>query len=80
MLQEERFGKIIEYLKVNETAKIRDLAKLVCVSVDTIVFCHICAEILKYFIIHANTSLYSKYLLDTHSITSLFCNMYVIIL
>lgn len=36
MLQEERFGKIIEYLKVNETAKIPDLAKLVCVSVDTI--------------------------------------------
>lgn len=36
MLQEERFGKIIDYLEINKTAKVNELAKLINVSVDTI--------------------------------------------
>lgn len=36
MLKEERFSKIIEYLKVNNTAKLDELAQVTEVSVDTV--------------------------------------------
>ena len=36
MLREERFTNIIEFLKVNGTAKINEIAKLNHVSVDTV--------------------------------------------
>ncbi len=36
MLQEKRFAKIVEHLKIHKTAKISELAKLNHVSVDTV--------------------------------------------
>lgn len=36
MLKEERFAKIIEYLKINNTAKLNELAEVTGVSVDTV--------------------------------------------
>lgn len=36
MIQDERFSRIVEYLKENKTAKLKDISKLNDVSIDTV--------------------------------------------